>query len=142
MVVVDSLLTSREHGVVIIDFEGFEGGSDWVREHQDDLYTSLQRKLLQDKPLLSGRKLAVEVNVLTYVPDDEAARRYIDVEVVGSVGFGRETEAICGDTGRHPEAGACSYSAGWDIQVFTNRTLLERAHEKSTDSPDGAGTTS
>ena len=69
MVVVDSLLTCREHGVVVIDFEGFDGNSDKVREHQDDLYTALQRKLLQYKPLLDGRKLAVEINVLTLVPD-------------------------------------------------------------------------
>jgi len=84
MVVVDSLLTCREHGVVIIDFGGFDGDSDRVREHQDDLYTSLQRKLLQYKPLLNGRNLAVDINVLSFVPNDEAARRYTNVDVVGS----------------------------------------------------------
>jgi hypothetical protein len=82
MVVVDSLLTCQEHGVVIIDFGGFDGDSGKVREHQDELYTDLQRKLLQYKPLLHGRNLSVEINVLTFIPDDGAANRYVDVEVV------------------------------------------------------------
>jgi superfamily I DNA and RNA helicase len=85
MVVIDSLLTCREHGVVVIDFKQFEGADavDAVREHQDDLYTALQRKLLQYKPLIKGRELAVRINVMTFVPDEAVARRLAGIEVVG-----------------------------------------------------------
>ncbi|MGA3080063.1 MAG: ATP-binding domain-containing protein [Terracidiphilus sp.] len=85
MIMVDSLLTCLEHGVVIIDFKQTDGPGaiDELREHQDDLYNALQRKLLQYKPLLNGRKLAVHVNVLTFVSDEAAARRCEGAEVVG-----------------------------------------------------------
>ena len=82
MVVVDSLLTCREHGVVIIDFLSTAADTtEKVRERQDDLYTALQRKLLQYKPLLKGRQLAVPINVLTFVPDEGVAGRFGDVDV-------------------------------------------------------------
>ena len=86
MVVIDSLLTSREFGVVVIDFGQYQT-SDQVQEHQDDLYTALQRKLLQYKPLIKNRNLAVPINVLTFVPDDATTARYANAEVVGPRGL-------------------------------------------------------
>jgi superfamily I DNA and RNA helicase len=85
MVVVDALLTCREHGVVVIDFlsstsnEGVEA----VRERQDDLYNAVQRKLLEYKPLVKGRELLVDVQVLTFVPSESTVSRFPDLIVAG-----------------------------------------------------------
>lgn len=84
MVVVDSLLTTEQCGIVIIDFsESAQDTAQLVRERQDDLYNALLRKLMQYKPLLEGRKLAVDINVLTFVPDDRGAARFEAVDVAG-----------------------------------------------------------
>jgi superfamily I DNA and RNA helicase len=92
LIVIDSLLTCREYGVVIIDFKQSDGprASDEIQEHQDDLYNALQRKLLQYKPLLNGRKLAVDINVLTFVSDEAAAQRYDGAEVAGPGSLARK----------------------------------------------------
>jgi len=94
MIVIDSLLTCREHGVVIIDFKQIDepGALSEIRERQDDLYNALQRKLLQYKPLLNGRKLAVDVNVLTFVSDESATRRYAGAEVAGPDSLGQKLD--------------------------------------------------
>ena len=82
MVVVDSLLTCREHGVVIIDFLSTNvETADEIRDRQDDLYTALQRKLLQYKPLIKDRKLTIAINVLTFVPGEGVAGRYGDIDI-------------------------------------------------------------
>lgn len=92
MVVIDSLLTCQEFGVVVIDFGQYQT-SGQVQEHQDDLYTALQRKLLQYKPLIRNRALAVPINVLTFVPDDATAARYPDAEVVGPRGLNAKLQS-------------------------------------------------
>jgi superfamily I DNA and RNA helicase len=82
MVVVDSLLTTREHGIVIIDFLSTDTETaDEIRDRQDDLYTALQRKLLQYKPLIRDRKLTIDINVLTFVPGEGVAGRFRDIDI-------------------------------------------------------------
>ncbi len=85
MVVIDSLLTCLEFGVVVIDFGTADGADaeEKMRERQDNLYTALQRKLLQYKPLVKARELIVPINVLTFVPDDDAIAKYSGLEVAG-----------------------------------------------------------
>jgi superfamily I DNA and RNA helicase len=84
MIVVDSLLTCLEHGVVVVDFlKSATENPDLVRERQDELYTSLQRKLLQYKPLLKGRKLAVDINVITFAPDESVVAHFSGVDIGG-----------------------------------------------------------
>ncbi len=83
MIVVDSLLTCLEHGIVVIDFvkstttESLES----IRDRQDELYTCLQRKLLQYRPLLKGRKLAVDINVVTFAPDESTVPHFPGVDI-------------------------------------------------------------
>jgi len=78
-VLIDGLLTSLEHGVVILDFNGHEtalADPDAVRQRQDDLYTALFQKFLSFRPLRAGRGLTLEIHVLTMAPDvkDEASK--------------------------------------------------------------------
>jgi superfamily I DNA and RNA helicase len=85
MIVIDALLTCREHGLVVIDFLNAPDATNvaLVRDRQDDLYTALNRKLLEYKPLVRGRQLAVTINVLTFVPYDQLAGRFDDVPMAG-----------------------------------------------------------
>jgi superfamily I DNA and RNA helicase len=71
MVTVDALLTSREHGVVAINFYGDESTSpELIEETEDDVYTAVYRKLLEYKPLVRKRDLLVKVNTLTFGPNE------------------------------------------------------------------------
>ncbi len=83
MVVIDSLLTCLEFGVVVIDFGTVDGtdAEEKIQERQDNLFTALQRKLLQYKPLVKARNLIVPINVLTFVPDDDAIGKYHGLEI-------------------------------------------------------------
>lgn len=69
-ILIDALLTTLEHGVVLIDFEGYTDGisPDQMRERQDDLYTALFQKLLGVRSLRTGRELSIEVKVVTLRP--------------------------------------------------------------------------
>lgn len=72
MVTIDALLTTKEHGVVAIDFlsPDADGGPNEVRERQDDAHNAVFRKLLDFKPLVSKRTLSVPVQVLSFGPEE------------------------------------------------------------------------
>jgi len=65
---IDSLLVSKEHGLVIFHIE--EGANNHIdyKEIQDENYTKVQSKLIQHKELTSKRNLAVTVHSVTYAP--------------------------------------------------------------------------
>jgi superfamily I DNA and RNA helicase len=71
---IDALLVSRQHGLVVFDLEKDDLKSDgfWdkVQEKQNDLYSSLLQKLFGYKELRTGKRLAIEINVITYLPYD------------------------------------------------------------------------
>ena len=65
---IDALLVSKQHGAVIFHIvEGNHLDTD-IEEIQDENFTKLQSKLLQNKQLTRKRKLVVELGVLTYAP--------------------------------------------------------------------------
>jgi superfamily I DNA and RNA helicase len=71
-ILIDALLTCREHGVVVFDFEPGAGTAEEIaelQERQDDIYHAVHQRLAGFKPLRSGRDLLVAVNVLTLTPD-------------------------------------------------------------------------
>ena len=70
MVTIDALLTTKEHGVLAIDFLSPDAnvGPDEIRERQDDVYNAVFRKLLDYKPLLDKRTLSLAVQVLSFGP--------------------------------------------------------------------------
>lgn len=74
MIVIDAMLTCREHGLVVIDYlnpaQSVASGD--LQARQDDLYNALQRKLLEYKPLVEKRQLSVKISVLTFAPSDDA----------------------------------------------------------------------
>lgn len=72
MVTIDALLTTREHGVVAIDFLSPDANAepDEVRERQDDVYNAVFRKLLDYKPLVVKRTLSLFVQVLSFGPGE------------------------------------------------------------------------
>jgi superfamily I DNA and RNA helicase len=70
--VVEGLLTSEEHGVVVFDLLDVENPDPtYVEERQNDLYAAVFQKLMSFKPLRSGRGLKIEVNVLTLSPNGD-----------------------------------------------------------------------
>ena len=65
---IDALLVSKQHGAVIFHVvEGTNLGGG-IEEVQDESFTKVQSKLLQNKQLTQKRKLVVELGVLTYAP--------------------------------------------------------------------------
>jgi superfamily I DNA and RNA helicase len=94
MIVVDALLTCREHGLVVIDFLNPDDSRDSakVQARQDDLYTALNRKLLEYKPLVLRRQLAIQINVLTFAPFDDLAQDLGDVPIAGPSNLLRSIE--------------------------------------------------
>src|ERR1035437_1194607 len=67
-VVVDALLTTREHGVVVFDLTGDASDQQVIAARQDDLYNAVHQKLTANKELLSGRNLAVTILTITVSP--------------------------------------------------------------------------
>jgi superfamily I DNA and RNA helicase len=70
-VFVDALLTTKERGIVVIDFDDRTRGSlddGQLMQRQDDLYRILEIKLKRYKNLVEGRRLPFEINVITLVP--------------------------------------------------------------------------
>jgi superfamily I DNA and RNA helicase len=67
---VDALLLCKEHGVVVFDLAdaGTSHDLDALRERQDALHAALHASMLQYRPLVANRQLAVAINVLTVVP--------------------------------------------------------------------------
>lgn len=68
---VDALLITLEHGVVVFDFmDNYEDNSiAEITDRQYDLYAALHQILFDFKPLRNGRKLAIDINVITLSPD-------------------------------------------------------------------------
>ena|SRR5215469_14895482 len=85
MVVIDVLLTCEEHRLVVIDFLNLADVQrpEVVQNRKDDLYTSLNRELLEYKPLADRRALRVEINVMTFVPADDLAGQFAHLPVAG-----------------------------------------------------------
>ncbi len=63
---IDALLVSRNHGVII--FTLIEGTGIDVEDAQNESYTKLQSKLIQNKKLLEKKQLAVKMSAVTYAP--------------------------------------------------------------------------
>lgn len=73
-VTVDAMLTGDEFGLVALIFlkDGLADGEwDSIRDEQDQLYFALDNHLGRHKALRSGRKLAIEINVITVLPSVE-----------------------------------------------------------------------
>ncbi|MBE3063947.1 MAG: hypothetical protein IMZ69_02885, partial [Spirochaetes bacterium] len=69
-VMVDALLASLEHGVVVFDLSDTpEPSPERIIDRQNDLAAALQQRLLGFKPLRRGRTLALEIRVVTVLPD-------------------------------------------------------------------------
>lgn len=65
---IDALLVSKQNGVVVFHIvEGTDLETD-IEEIQDESFTKVQSKLLQNKQLTQKRKLIVELGVLTFAP--------------------------------------------------------------------------
>ena len=63
---IDALLVSKQHGVVIFHIvEGTNLDID-IEEIQDESFTKVQAKLLQNKQLIERRNLVVELGVITF----------------------------------------------------------------------------
>lgn len=66
---IDALLVSKEHGVIIFHIvEGTSLDNINIEEVQDESFTKVQSKLLQNKQLIQKRQLTVELGVLTFAP--------------------------------------------------------------------------
>jgi superfamily I DNA and RNA helicase len=73
----DALLTTAEHGVVVFDLStpAPSGGGDltsWVQElqdRQDQLYLLLANRLMSTPELTSRRKLAIDIRVVSFLPE-------------------------------------------------------------------------
>lgn len=66
---IDALLVSKQHGAVIFHIvEGTNLDINIIEEVQDESFTKIQSKLLQNKQLTQKRKLVVELGVLTFAP--------------------------------------------------------------------------
>lgn len=64
---IDAMLVTREKGLVAFHIvEGVEGID--YQEIQDECFTKIQSKLLQNKDLTEGRVLVVDIKVVTYAP--------------------------------------------------------------------------
>ncbi len=64
---IDATFISPEYGIIIFDL--IEDGKEKDRkEYQDLIFNNLEAKLKQKKKLVIGRKLVVEINVITFAP--------------------------------------------------------------------------
>jgi superfamily I DNA and RNA helicase len=85
MILVDALLTSLEHGIVVFDFDGHEGSprdTSIVQQHQDDLYAALFQKLYSFKLLRTGKALAIPLKVITITLDQRNEKHETELLVV------------------------------------------------------------
>jgi superfamily I DNA and RNA helicase len=70
-VLVQALLTTLEHGVVVFEYAGEPTSADvidQISERQNDLHAAIHQKLFAYRPLRAGRKLAIDVHVVTMTP--------------------------------------------------------------------------
>ncbi len=69
--IVDALLITLEHGLIIIDFSDNAGTSDDIeniRQKQLDLYRYMEIKLKSYKNLMDGRELALPIKTISLIP--------------------------------------------------------------------------
>jgi superfamily I DNA and RNA helicase len=75
---IDALLVSKQHGVVIFHIvEGTNLDID-IEEIQDESFTKLQAKLLQNKQLIERRNLVVAIRVITFAPAISQQRQNLE----------------------------------------------------------------
>ena len=74
-VFIDALLVSRGHGIIAFDLSSdvsrgrfSEAQKEEIRERQDQIYASIYNKLNSYRELRKGRRLAIDVNVITCQP--------------------------------------------------------------------------
>ncbi|HHY74167.1 MAG TPA: ATP-binding domain-containing protein [Bacillus bacterium] len=78
---IDALLVSKEYGIIIFDMVvGTEFSN--REEIQDELFTKMKARLLNNKKLLRKRELQVEINVLTYATAWRNVEDEIDFDLV------------------------------------------------------------
>lgn len=65
---IDALLISKECGVVIFSIEEGVNLNENFKYIQDENYTKIFSKLIQNKDLTEGRELVVDINTITYIP--------------------------------------------------------------------------
>jgi superfamily I DNA and RNA helicase len=64
---IDGLLVSKKHGIVVFDIvEGVEIEN--RKNIQDDIFNKIRAELLSNSKLSEGRKLMVELEIITYAP--------------------------------------------------------------------------
>jgi superfamily I DNA and RNA helicase len=74
---IDALLTSKDFGLVAFDLKNSNGDiedDDYLKEtsrRQDEIYAAISSKLLENRELVHGRRLALDVNVVTVHHDSE-----------------------------------------------------------------------
>jgi superfamily I DNA and RNA helicase len=65
---IDAILLTKEKGLIIFNIEeGIDNSIDYA-DIQDEIYTKLKSKLLQNKQLTKKRELAFDIQTLTYAP--------------------------------------------------------------------------
>ncbi|MGK7934247.1 MAG: DEAD/DEAH box helicase [Xenococcaceae cyanobacterium] len=75
---IDALLVSKQHGVVIFHIVEGTNLDVNVEEIQDESFTKVQSKLLQNKQLTQRRKLVVELGVITFAPAISQQRQNLE----------------------------------------------------------------
>lgn len=77
---VDGLLCCKEHGLVVFDFESFDGGFSAVEARQDEVHAAVFRKLYDTKELRRGRQgLKIDISVITVSPKVDGSKRSEEV---------------------------------------------------------------
>jgi superfamily I DNA and RNA helicase len=75
---IDALLVSKQHGLVIFHIvEGTNLDID-IEEVQDESFTKIQSKLLQNKQLIEKRNLVVELGIITFAPAISQQRQNLE----------------------------------------------------------------
>ena len=71
---IDALLTCKEHGLVVFHFlnSEFSGTNDWkeIKEKQDEIYNAIDVKLRQFPAILNGRELPFDIHIISINPND------------------------------------------------------------------------
>jgi len=65
---IDSLLVTREKGIIIFHIEEGVNNKIDFRDIQDENYTKIQSKLFQYKELTKKKRLVIDINVATFAP--------------------------------------------------------------------------
>ncbi|HEH2461149.1 TPA: DEAD/DEAH box helicase [Klebsiella oxytoca] len=71
-ILTDALLVTKEHGVIAFDLSTTDINSiEEVNSYQDDLYRGLLKRFLNEKTLLTRRKLNFEINIFSFRSENE-----------------------------------------------------------------------